>query len=221
MFTNVFLIINKLKYKSMIIVKHKSTKKETIEKMFPGIENYRIVDVTSKTNQYWYRFLSPLYPHLHIPVPFSHRMATSVESIYQGLKVFENMGVDVRLFKNDTMTGLTRSETKYGKYLGHKMLDSGELLSYGDARRLIYIPTYKWMLDNCYPAHRRAMELKKLVETGDLVLLDYNSNPDYTDLSRPVSHASLLKAYLEDCYPTGEEDYRDKSIDMERLEKEW
>ena len=45
--------------------------------------------------------LSPFYPHGGIPVPFSESVtAMCVEAVWQGLKVFENCGIDTELFKN-------------------------------------------------------------------------------------------------------------------------
>ena len=35
----------------------------------------------------------------------------------------------------------------------------------------------------------------------DIVLLDYETNTDVTDLSKPLSHASLVRAYLMGEWP--------------------
>jgi hypothetical protein len=34
-----------------------------------------------------------------------------------------------------------------------------------------------------------------------VVLLDYNTNPDVYNAKSPLSHASLIKAYIEGNYP--------------------
>ena len=36
---------------------------------------------------------------------------------------------------------------------------------------------------------------------ADIVLLDYNTNADYTNLKSPLSHAALIKLFIEDRYP--------------------
>lgn len=36
-----------------------------------------------------------------------------------------------------------------------------------------------------------------------IVLLDYETNGDIDDLSKPLSHASLVKAYCENAWPGG------------------
>ena len=40
-----------------------------------------------------------------------------------------------------------------------------------------------------------------IAKNKPVVLLDYNTNEDVNDLSRPLSHAALIKAYINGCYP--------------------
>lgn len=57
-----------------------------------------IIDVTSKGDEPWVKF-SPFYPHGNIPVPgIADAFAESVEGVWQGLKVFESEGVDLKKF---------------------------------------------------------------------------------------------------------------------------
>ena len=73
----------------------------------------------------------------------------SVEGIWQGLKVFEHYGIDVQMFRNATMKNLKRTVRRFGKPLGHrKGVTGNELLNYIDARMQIYVPAYKWVLEN-------------------------------------------------------------------------
>lgn len=124
----------------------------------------------------------------------------SVESIWQGLKVFETAGVDTFLFRNNTMKDLKRTVRKYGRTKGHrKGVNGTELLEYIQARKLIYVPTYKWMLEN--KAMTQVEKLKALAKTRTVILLDYDTNPDVEDWHSPLSHASLIKAYLDGNYP--------------------
>ena len=37
-----------------------------------------------------------------------------------------------------------------------------------------------------------------------IVLLDYDTNADVENVEKPLSHASLIKAYVEGIYPYGE-----------------
>ena len=63
--------------------------------------------------------------------------------------MFENCDVDVEMFKNDTMKNIKRTVRRFGRALGHrKGVNGTELLGYIEARKQIYIPTYKWVLEN-------------------------------------------------------------------------
>lgn len=184
----------------MIIIESKRKKAATILKQYPDAI---LADVTSSAKDGLVK-LSPFYPHGGIPVPFSEGYtATCVEAIWQGLKVFERCDVDKSLFTNNTMKGLKRTVRKYGKPLGHrKGVNGTELLSYIEARKQIYIPTYKWVLENKV-AHiiERLREASKI---KTIVLLDYDTNADVENAKKPLSHASLIKAYVEGIYPYGE-----------------
>lgn len=184
----------------MILIESHKKKPENIFKKYPGAI---LADVTSKATDSLVK-LSPFYPHGGIPIPFSNGMtATCVEAIWQGLKVFENSDVDVCLFKNDTMKNIKRSVRKNGRPLGHrKGVNGSELLDYIEARKQIYIPTYRWMLENKVSSIIKRM--KEASKTKIIILLDYNTNQDVDDASKPLSHAFLIKAYIEGIYPYGD-----------------
>jgi hypothetical protein len=155
-----------------------------------------LVDVTSRGPAPWVRF-SPFFPHGGIPVPFSPDMTgMSVEGIWQGLKVFENADVDVSTLQIADMKGIKRTTRRYGAVRGHRAgLGGQRLLSYAEARKQIYLPTYRWVLE-----HKLGHEVEALRELGagnkTVVLLDYETNGDVDDLSRPLSHASLVAGHL-------------------------
>lgn len=184
----------------MIIVESKRKKPETILRQYPDAI---LADVTSGAKDGLVK-LSPFYPHGGIPVPFSEGYtATCVEAIWQGLKVFESSDVDTSLFYNDTMKGLKRTVRKYGTPLGHrKGVNGTELLGYIEARKLIYIPTYKWVLENKVASIIE--RLRESSKTKTIILLDYDTNADVDNPKKPLSHASLIKAYVEGIYPYGD-----------------
>jgi hypothetical protein len=66
-----------------------------------------------------------------------------------------------------------------------------------DARRQVYLPTYRWVLEN------KAADLVKTLRglPGDVVLLDYTVNDDVDDVSRPLSHAALVQRFVEGRWP--------------------
>lgn len=191
----------------MIYIESKRRKLENIEKEYPGAD---ILDITSASMKRYAQILSPFYPHMNIPIPFSPGFyATCVEAIWQGLKVFQNADVDFEMFNNATMKNLKRTVRRYGKPLGHRKGVYGtELLDYFTARRLIYLPTYRWVLENVEEVKSVIAKLKERNLTHDIVLLDYNLNEDFRDLSSPLSHAALVKLYIEGKYPNSDETYQ-------------
>jgi hypothetical protein len=128
-------------------------------------------------------------------------VSASVEGIWQRLKVFEHAEVDPSRFTVTTMKHLKRSVRAYGRVLGHRQGVEGTiLLNYAEARRLIYLPTYYWVLVN--RLQDELIQLKEYTEKQAVILLDYEANCDLADLSHPLSHAGLVKRYLEGQWPT-------------------
>lgn len=185
----------------MIVIESKRKKPATILKNYPDAI---LADVTSGAKDGLVK-LSPFYPHGDIPVPFSEGYtATCVEAIWQGLKVFENTDIDIQLFQNATMKNIKRTVRRFGKPLGHrKGVNGTELLGYIEARKMIYIPAYRWVLEN-----KVSNIIERLREASNkgktIILLDYDINADIENTSKPLSHASLIKAYVEGTYPFGE-----------------
>lgn len=199
----------------MIIIESKRKKPATILKQYSGAI---LADVTSGAKDGLVK-LSPFYPHYGIPVPFSEGYtATCVEAIWQGLKVFEGADVDVEMFKNDTMKNIKRTVRRFGKPLGHrKGVNGTELLGYIEARKQIYIPTYRWVLEN--KVADIIERLREASKTKTIVLLDYDTNADVENPEKPLSHASLVKAYAEGLYPYGDVEFPNiNRLDNNQLE---
>ncbi|SRR6266508_2610726 len=180
-----------------ILVESKRRKFETLAQHYP---NAHILDVTSRGLQPWVKF-SPFYPHGNIPVPLSPGyFAASVEGIWQGLKVFDHADIDLNSFANTTMAGLKRTTRAHGPVRGHRAgVSSTALLSYRDARYQIYLPAYRWVLD-----HRLQTELEQLQHVShsqNVILLDYETNGDIENLTKPLSHAALIVKYLANRWP--------------------
>lgn len=181
----------------MIKIESKKSKIENVLKRYPG---GIIADVTSRAKDGLVK-LSPFYPHGGIPVPFSEGYAgASVEGIWQGLKVFEHEDVDPSAFQITSMKGIKRTVRKHGRVLGHrKGVHGAELLGYVEAKHQIYIPTYRWVLEN--KVKDIVDRLRDASKTKTIVLLDYNTSEDVDSPIAPLSHAYLLKAYVEGLYP--------------------
>lgn len=197
----------------MIVIESKRRKRENILKKYSDAV---IADVTSQATDGLVK-LSPFYPHGGIPVPFSEGYtAMCVEGIWQGLKVFETADVDVNMFANDTMKNIKRTVRRFGKPLGHRKGVKGtELLGYIEARKQIYLPAYKWVLEN--KVANIIERLREASKTKTIVLLDYTTNCDIDNPKTPLSHAFLIKAYAEGLYPFGDKKTQTEAPQMPSL----
>lgn len=197
----------------MIVIESKRRKRENILKKYPDAV---IADVTSQATDGLVK-LSPFYPHGGIPVPFSEGYtAMCVEWIWQGLKVFESADVDVNMFANGTMKNIKRTVRRFGKPLGHrKGVNGTELLGYIEARKQIYLPAYKWVLEN--KVANIIERLRETSKTKTIVLLDYTTNCDIDNPKKPLSHAFLIKAYAEGLYPFGDKKTQTEAPQMPSL----
>lgn len=185
----------------MIYVVNKRRKIESIRKQYPDAD---ILDVTSSSTLKYAQLLSPFFPHGGIPIPGDSRGMTSmsVEGIWQGLKVFENEGICLDSFNNATMKNLKRTVRTHGKPLGHQYgVYSDELLDYLTARIKIYLPSYKYVLDNVDSTKEIVARTKERYLVNDILFLDYDTNCDFLNTKAPLSHAGLLKMFIEGCYP--------------------
>ena len=83
------------------------------------------------------------------------------------------------------MKGIKRSTRSRGRVLGHQFgLTSDTLLNYLDARIQIYLPTYRWVLDN--RLQDELAQLRTILKTQPVVLLDYETNASIDNLSKPA-----------------------------------
>lgn len=179
-----------------IQVESRRKKEATLLRAHPGAV---IVDVTSRGPEPWVR-MSPFFPHGNIPIPGRpDEMASCVEGLWQGLKVFEHEDIDPGRWRITNMSGIKRPAGRRGRVLGHRFGTDG-LLSYRDARVQIYLPAYRWVLLN--RLQNEVSTLKRQMAEMTILLLDYETNGDIDDLSSPLSHAALVRHHLEGTWPT-------------------
>ena len=182
----------------MKISVHHRRSATTVRREQPGAT---VLDLTSRAPAPWVRF-SPFFPHNDIPVPGAPgRVCASVEGLWQALKVFSRADVDEKKLSITSMRGLKRSASSFGPVLGHRAgLGSERVLNYVAARRQIYLPAYRHVLLHHLTAE--LAELARLADTpGGLVLLDFETNVDVDDASRPLSHAGLVMHHLRGTWP--------------------
>ena len=190
-----------------IYVESRRRKIENILKLHPGAE---IIDVTSNSESE-YRQLSPFYPIGNIPVPgMENEHALCVEGIWQGLKVFENYNYDKSYFKISTKN-IKRTFRKFGVVRGHYF--KGELLSYVDARKRIYMPAYRYVLEN----EKKVLieKLRNIAMNKPLVLLDYTTNDSILDPKKPLSHAAVIKAAILNDYEILEREKKEENKNIQ------
>ena len=180
-----------------IVIETKQQNEKNLREKYPDAI---IADMTIEAKDSLRR-LSPLYPHGGIPIPNSgYVTASCVETIWQGLKVFENEDVDKSRFIRGNPKDLKHSSKKCGRLLGHRYGINGlGILNYADAQRRILVPTYRWVLD--YKVQDIITHLRKASETRTIVLLDYNTNCNFHNYEEPLSYAYLVKAYAEGLFP--------------------
>ena len=180
-----------------IVIKNKKCSTDKIKREYPDCV---IIDVTSKA-QDEFKKLSPFYPHYDIPIePFdqTNMYAVSVEGIWQGLKIFENEGWDISAILKNSMKGIKRTTRVHGRCLGHAYGDlrkrNYKLLGYVEARKKIYVPAYKWVLEN--KCADLVNKIRIIAQHKTVILLDYNTNEDIENGNKPLSHAALIKKYI-------------------------
>jgi hypothetical protein len=172
------------------------SRRKSADKLQSANPKATLLDVTSRGSEPWVKF-SPFFPHGSIPIPFTEAdVGQSVEGIWQGLKVFEKAGIDPSKWGITSMRGIKRSSRTLGKILGHQTGPYGEiLLSYIDARHQIYLPIYNWLLT--HRLQKEVQQIQELRKANKVILLDYETNIDVENLSKPLSHAGLIVAYLK------------------------
>lgn len=174
-----------------IHIESKRKRPENIMRQYPEAV---IIDVTSNAPDEFVQF-SPFYPIGNIPVPgMTGEKALCVEGIWQGLKVFETTDYDKSYFQKSNKD-IKRTVKKFGKVRGHFF--EGKLLNYLDARKLIYIPSYRFVLgNNLVPL---VQKLRDISTNKTLIMLDYSTN-DSILITKPLSHAAIIRAAILNDY---------------------
>ncbi len=192
-----------------IFIESRRKKIENVEKAHP---HSIIIDVTSNSGSEYHK-LSPFYPVGGIPVPgMKDKEAVCVEAVWQGLKVFENYDYDITYFGRSTKN-IKRTVRKFGKVKGHYF--EGELLYYVEARKKIYLPAYRFVLEN--NLKKLVSQLREIAKKKNLVLLDYTTNGNINDGRKPLSHAAIVRAAIMEDYSILETEVQQKKYEQGRL----
>jgi len=174
-----------------IHIESKRKKPENVMRQYPEAV---IIDVTSNAPDEFVQF-SPFYPIGDIPVPgMPGEKSLCVEGIWQGLKVFETTDYDKSYFQKSNKD-IKRTVKKFGKVRGHYL--EGKLLNYLDARKLIFIPAYRFVLEKSLD--HLVQKMRDIATNKKLVLLDYSTN-DSILIPKPLSHAAIIRAAILNDY---------------------
>ena len=177
----------------MIFIENIKKSKNRLNKKYP---NSKFIDITSEADDIFVKF-SPFFPHHEIPIPNSPNIySETVEGVWQGLKVFSQNDIDISKFYITNMKGIKRLTKNFGQPIGHRNGINGEVIDYISARKLIYVPTYRWVLDN--KLKDEISILLNIALNNDIVFLDFETNCDIENISKPLSHAFIVKQYLEE-----------------------
>jgi len=136
-----------------------------------------------------YNVFSPFTysPDFKIPVPGQHdTYASSVESIWQGLKVIGGK-TDFEMFGRKPKK---RSGLVDGHLLGEDIVGTSE------ARDRIYKPSYFFYVGRLVPSGIKEDIIKRALENS-VYFYDVDSNMDMNDESRSLSHSVFLKQFFD------------------------
>lgn len=174
-------------------------RRATAQQRTLAASGWGIADVTSKSNHPDYVKFSPFFPIGNIDIPGNEDKTASVEGAWQGLKVFENEGIDARKYIITSMKNIKRkaSAASRGRVLGH--MYEGRTIGYIESRKKIYIPMYNSVLERLEPVLADILQFASQ-HHGKLVLLDYETNTNINDGSKPLSHASLVAQALREMH---------------------
>lgn len=154
-----------------------------------GRNSDRGIDVSSYGPPPYNRFSPFTYSaDFKIPVPGQDDVyASSVESIWQGLKVIDGK-TDFKRFQRNP-------KKRYGSVEGH--LFGKEIIDEIEARNRIFKPSYFFYLNNLVPSQIKDDVLKKGLEDS-VYFYDVDSNLDIDDRSGSLAHSVFLKQFFDE-----------------------
>jgi hypothetical protein len=136
-------------------------------------------------------------PGWRIPVPgLPGRFACSVESVWQGLKLFGGE-LDLAMFSSHPYKRPPDSARGPGyDYAASRFRIGDHEVDLVTARLLLYLPTYLYLLDHLVPEALTAEIHDALVTGTDVVFFDWDANADILDPRSSFSHSSLLASWF-------------------------
>eukprot|EP01095_Lingulamoeba_sp_RSL-Kostka_P012761 TRINITY_DN5100_c0_g1_i1.p1 TRINITY_DN5100_c0_g1~~TRINITY_DN5100_c0_g1_i1.p1 ORF type:complete len:357 (-),score=117.82 TRINITY_DN5100_c0_g1_i1:162-1232(-) len=189
-----------------IIIEYKRKNHESIKRIYG---NYLMTYDITKGSTSTFSYLSPSYPHKKILIPgTNNKYASSVEGLYEGLKIFENDGIKIKCLINRKSQITKRYETEEtGKFIGWRLgIDADEdceiITEEVLARYHLYVKPYLNILKNDPQAQEEINNIKESMKrfpSFKFVLLINNKDftYDWKDCSAPINHASIIRDYIK------------------------
>lgn len=147
----------------------------------PYSQNYLFVNNFSE--------FSPFNQLVDIPIPGQNGTSQTVEGVWQGLKIIKGK-IDTNYFKG-------KGRKRYGKAQGHKLGD--KKIQYIEARQKIYMPSYKFMLNNADPLQEKIQILMENAKEGyKQFLFDVDTNVDPYYTKSALAHSTIIVDYINE-----------------------
>jgi hypothetical protein len=148
-----------------------------------------------------YKHMNPFYysKENNIPVPGQLSMnASSVESIWQGLKII-NGRTDFEMFNREPYKRPLDSERGQPQFRYSETIFcyGSNVLDIVTARWIIYLPSYLYILENIVPDSLLEYITDHINNGYKIYFYDWDSNMDITDASSSFSHSAILASYFQ------------------------
>ncbi len=131
---------------------------------------------------------SPFMQYENVPVPGMSILSDSVEGVWQGLKIIKGK-IDPSYFRG-------KGRKRYGIPTGH--LYGGSKINYSEARKKIYVPTYKFMVSHLVQKENIDLIINRAFEDKVQYFFDVDENGDLGNLHSPLAHSSVLVNIIND-----------------------
>ncbi len=129
-----------------------------------------------------FREFSPFVPYGNIPVPRSSYTSDSVEGVWQGLKVIKGR-TDKSYFRG-------KGRQRPGVPKGHQY--GKQIIGYEEARKKIFVPTYRWMVQNRCDLNTLEEVYARAMEDMPQFFFDVDTNGNIGVQSSALAHSSVL-----------------------------
>ncbi len=151
-------------------------------------------------NDMWrFRVFNPFNfdPDVAIPVPRQKEKSHSIEGVWQGLKIVDG-NVDFGMFRIAPYHRPPeyRKRLRSYAYQNTTFLYGNRIIGLIEARFVIYLPTYLYMLEHLMSVSVLDEIFAALCQGRDIAFFDWDSNHDIMNATISFSHSAILAAWF-------------------------